>query len=178
MYAPPHSRPSCARSVKAAMGREQVCTLKLNLVLYNKSLAFVVDLGGKFGGDGMMSSRVLHDKTFVALHASVDSWLLYGPLSNVRPILVALGVLLLGMRRCPSRLPVVSELFEEGRFQSGGLQGRLANSEWGQECVELPGQSSTDVPVKATDCKGRLRNCSCRRLQRLLCLFLRRDSSS
>jgi hypothetical protein len=64
--------------------------LKLNLVLYNQSLALVVYLGREFGRDGMVSSRVLDDETFVALHARVDSGLFYGPLSNVRPVLLTL----------------------------------------------------------------------------------------
>jgi len=71
--------------------------LKLNLVLYNQSLASVVNLGREFGGDGMMSGRVLDDKTFVAFHARVDSWLLYGPFSDVGPVLVTLGILFLGV---------------------------------------------------------------------------------
>jgi len=71
--------------------------LKLNLVLYNQSLALVVNLGREFGGDGMMSGSVLDDKTFVALHARVDSWLLYGPFSDVGPVLVTLGILFLGV---------------------------------------------------------------------------------
>jgi hypothetical protein len=71
--------------------------LKFHLVLYNQSLAFVVNLGGKFGRDGMMGGRVLDDKTFVAFHTRVDSWLLYGPLSDVSPVLVTLGILLLGV---------------------------------------------------------------------------------
>jgi hypothetical protein len=71
--------------------------LKLHLVLYNQSLAFVVNLGGEFGGDGMMGGRVLDDKTFVAIYARVDSWLLYGPLSDVGPVLVTLRILFLGV---------------------------------------------------------------------------------
>ena len=71
--------------------------MKLHLVLYNQSLAFVVNLGGKFGGDGMMGGRVLDDKTFVAIHARIDSWLLYGPLSDISPVLVTLGILFLGV---------------------------------------------------------------------------------
>jgi hypothetical protein len=97
MYAPPHSRPSCAESVKAVPAQCQPLTLKLNLVLYNQSLALVVNLGGEFGGDGMMSGRVLDDKTFVTLHARVDSWLLYRPFSDVGPVLVTLGILFLGV---------------------------------------------------------------------------------
>ena len=49
-----------------------VCTtalkaiLKFDLVLHDESLALVVDLRGKLGGDGMVRSRVLYDKTFVS----------------------------------------------------------------------------------------------------------------
>jgi hypothetical protein len=100
--------------------------LKLHLVLYNQSLAFVVNLGGKFGGDGMMGGRVLDDKTFVPVHTRVDCWLLYGPLSDVGPVLVTLGILFLGVGNLPSCLPVISELFEEGGFESGRLQEMLA----------------------------------------------------
>jgi hypothetical protein len=45
----------------------------------------------------MMGGRVLDDKTFVAIHARVDGWLLYGPLSDVSPVLVTLGILFLGV---------------------------------------------------------------------------------
>jgi hypothetical protein len=69
---------------------EQQLTLKLNLILYNQSLALVVNLGGKFGRDSMVSSGILDDETFVTLHARVDSGLLYGPLSNVRPVFLTL----------------------------------------------------------------------------------------
>lgn len=90
MYAPPHSRPSCAKSVEAAPGEEYPPTLKLDLVLYNQSLALVVNLGGEFCGNSMMGCRVLDDKTFVTHHTREDSWLLYGPFSNVRPVFVTL----------------------------------------------------------------------------------------
>ena len=97
MYAPPHSRPSCAKSVTAALEREEVLTLKLDLVLNNECLSLVVNLGGELGRDGMMSGGVLQDETLVTVHARKDSWLLNGPLANVGPILVTLRVFLLGM---------------------------------------------------------------------------------
>ena len=64
----------------------------------------------------MMSGGILDNKAFVTLNAFQDYRLLDGPLPNVSPVLVALRVFLLGVRRRPSRLPVVCELFEEGRF--------------------------------------------------------------
>ena len=64
----------------------------------------------------MVRRWVLDDEAFVALHAREDSGLLYRPLSNIRPVLFALGVLLLRVRNLPSRLPVIGELFEEGSF--------------------------------------------------------------
>jgi hypothetical protein len=90
--------------------------LKLDFVLYDQSLALVINLGGEFGRDGVMCRCILDDEAFVALHARVDSGLLYRPLSNVRPVFFTLGVLLLRMRNLPSCLPVISELFEEGGF--------------------------------------------------------------
>jgi hypothetical protein len=126
MYAPPHSRPSRAKSVAVGLGRAQQLTLKLDFVLYDQSLALVINLGGEFRRNGMMGSWVLEDEAFVALHARVDSGLLYRPFSNVRPVFFTLGVLLLRMRNLPSCLPVISELFEEGSFQGGRLCKTLA----------------------------------------------------
>lgn len=39
--------------------------LKLDLVLHHQSLAFIVDFLGEFRRDGMVSSRVLNNKTLV-----------------------------------------------------------------------------------------------------------------
>ena len=90
MYAPPHSRPSAPSQSRLQLGRHWLLTLKLDLVLYDESLALVVDLGWEFGRDGMMSSGVLEDKAFVAHHAREDSWLFYRPLSDVGPVLITL----------------------------------------------------------------------------------------
>jgi hypothetical protein len=120
---------------------EQQLTLKLNLILYNQSLALVVNLGGKFGRDSMVSSGILDDETFVTLHARVDSGLLYGPLSNVRPVFLTLWILLLRVRDFPSRLPVISELFEEGGFERGGLLEVLAGDDGGERRIELLGEA-------------------------------------
>lgn len=68
----------------------------------------------------MVSGGVLDDKALVALNALVDSRLLNGPLANVRPLLVALCVLL-GVRGLPPLLPVVGELLEERRLKLGRL---------------------------------------------------------
>ena len=40
--------------------------LELDLVLHNQVLALRVDLLGKFGRDGMVSGRVLDNKTFIS----------------------------------------------------------------------------------------------------------------
>lgn len=69
----------------------------------------------------MMSGRVLDNEPLVALNAFEDVRLFDGPGSNVGPVLVGLRVLLFGMRRRPSRVPIVCELLKERRFKSGGL---------------------------------------------------------
>ena len=103
-------------------------TLKLNLVLHDQSLLLVVDLV-ELGRDGMVSSGVLEHKTLVTLNASILERLLNSPFADVSPFLwlfvvrLCLGILL-SMRRLPSLLPVVCELFEEGGFDGGRLFGR------------------------------------------------------
>ena len=91
-------------------------TLKLYLILHDQSLALVVDLLWEFGRNGMVSSSILDDESFVALHTLEHSWLLDSPFTNVCPFLVfllrALGVLL-GVRWLPSLFPVVCELLDE-----------------------------------------------------------------
>ena len=69
----------------------------------------------------MVSSRILDDKALVASDARKHSRLFNSPLSNIGPVLVGFGVLLLGVRRSPPRLPVVGELLEERGFEVGGL---------------------------------------------------------
>jgi hypothetical protein len=62
-----------------------------------------------------MGSSVLDNKTLITFHTLEDSWLLYGPFSNICPFLIfvrAFGVLL-GMRWLPSGLPVICELLDE-----------------------------------------------------------------
>jgi hypothetical protein len=66
-------------------------TLKLHLVLDNESLALVLNLLREFGRDSMVSSCVLDHQTLVSLHTLEDVRLLYGPLSNIRPLLILVG---------------------------------------------------------------------------------------
>ena len=98
-------------------------TLKLDLVLNHEGLALVVELLGELGGDGMVSSGVLDDKSLVALHALVGGGLLHGPGTDVGPLLVTLGGggVLLGVGRLPPFLPVISELLKEVGLEGGGL---------------------------------------------------------
>ena len=100
-------------------------TLRFNLILNNQSLALVVDLLGKDGRDGMMGSGILDDETLVAFNAGEDGRLLDSPGTNVGPILVGLGISLFGVRRGPSRLPVIGELLEEGSFDGRRLEQQL-----------------------------------------------------
>ena len=85
--------------------------MKLDFILYNKSLSLVVDGCREFGGDGMMRGCVLHDQPLVTCDSGKDSWLFHRPFADIGPVLVTLGVLLFGMRRSPSRVPIVGELF-------------------------------------------------------------------
>jgi hypothetical protein len=104
--------------------------LKLNFILDNEGLAFVINLLWKFGRDCMVSSGVLDNKTLVTFHSLEDMRLLYSPLSNICPFLILLArafCVLLGMGRLPSGLPVICELLDEVGFYGGRLlQGRLA----------------------------------------------------
>jgi hypothetical protein len=109
-----------------------VCTtaletlLELDLILHHEGLILGVNLLWELGGDGVVSGGVLQHETLIASDAGEDGRLLDRPLSNVGPVLLALGVLLLRVGDFPSRIPVVGELFEEGRFQGG----RLLLSAW------------------------------------------------
>lgn len=102
-------------------------TLKLHLVLNNEGLALVVNLLGELGRDGVVSGGVLDDKTLVALNSLVLVGLLNSPLANVGPFLFLLSLVgaasvLLGVRRLPSRLPVIGELLQEVRLDGGRLR--------------------------------------------------------
>jgi hypothetical protein len=96
-------------------------TLELDFILDDQGLALVVNLLGELGGDGVVSSRILDNKTLVTLDTLEDGRLLDGPLANVGPILIGFGVLLLGVRGSPTFLPVISELLKERSFEGGGL---------------------------------------------------------
>jgi hypothetical protein len=95
--------------------------LWLDLVLNNQSLALVVDLLGELRRDGMVSCDVLDNQTLVANHAVEHGRFLDSPFTDVGPILLRLGVLLLGVRGSPSRVPIGSELLEEGSFNGSRL---------------------------------------------------------
>jgi hypothetical protein len=68
----------------------------------------------------MMSCRVLHNETLVTFNAFEYMGLLNGPLADIRPFFVGLGVFLLGVRGLPPRFPIVCELFDEICFDVGG----------------------------------------------------------
>lgn len=70
-----------------------------------------------------MSSGVLHDQPLVALDAFIDMRLLDGPFAHVGPLFILIRSLcvLLGMRRLPSGLPIIGELFYKVCFDIGGL---------------------------------------------------------
>ena len=76
--------------------------LELDLILYNQSLARIVDCRGELRRDGVVSSRVFDNQAFVAWNARKNLRLFNRPFSNVCPVLISLGVLLLSMRWCPS----------------------------------------------------------------------------
>lgn len=100
---------------------ETKLTLRLDLILDNQGLAFVINLLGEFRRDGVVGSRVLHDETLVSVDALKDRGFLNGPFTDVGPVLFRLGVILLRMGWCPPRFPVIGELLEEGSFQGGRL---------------------------------------------------------
>ena len=87
----------------------------------NESLALVVNFLGKLGGDSMVGSCILDNKALVTVDTLEYGGLLYRPLANICPVLFGRGVLLFGVRRCPSFFPVVSELLKEGSFDGGWL---------------------------------------------------------
>lgn len=69
----------------------------------------------------MVGGRVLDHETLVAFDTLEDGRLLDGPLAHIGPVLVSLRILSLCVRRSPSRVPVISELFEEGSLEISGL---------------------------------------------------------
>jgi len=100
----------------------RLLTLKLDLVLNDKSVLLVVNGLGELGGDGVVSSFVLDDQALIALHALEHRRLLDGPGADVCPLLVVGLDVLLCVRGLPSVLPVVCELLEERRLELGGLR--------------------------------------------------------
>jgi hypothetical protein len=96
--------------------------LRLDLILDNKSLALVIDLLRELGRDGVVGRDILNNQTLVSVNTLVDGRFLNGPFADISPILLRLGVFLLGVRRSPPRFPVVRELFQEGSFKAGRLK--------------------------------------------------------
>jgi hypothetical protein len=95
--------------------------LRLDLILDNQGLALRVNLFGELGRDSVVSGRVLDNKTLVALDTLEDGRLLNGPLADVSPVLIRLGVILLRVGALPAGLPVAGELLEEGSLERGRL---------------------------------------------------------
>lgn len=115
-------------------------TLKLDLVLNNEGVVLVVNGLGELGGDGVVSSLILDDKTLVTLHTLQNSRLLDGPVADVCPLLVISLDVLLCVRSLPSSLPVVCELLEERSLDCGGLCAWLGQ--------ELPVSTGEPLTVK------------------------------
>ena len=114
--------------------RAQRCklTLRFHLILNHQRLALVVNLLGEFGGNGMVSRSVLHNKTLVALNSLENGRFFDGPLTNVGPLFLRLGVVLFGLGRSPSGFPALGELFEERRLQVGWLVNAKVSRCWGR----------------------------------------------
>ena len=103
----------------------KLLTLKLHLILDNKSLILVVNRLGELGRDSVVSGGVLDNKTLIALDTFDLERLLDRPLADVSPFLrvfVGAGHVLLRMGRLPPGLPVIGELLEEIGLNGGGLQ--------------------------------------------------------
>ena len=110
--------------------------MKLDLILNNKGVFLVVDLLGKFGGDGMMSCWILYYQTLILLNGLEDMGLLNSPLANVCPFFGSLGIFFLGMRWLPACFPVIRELFKEFGFDFGRLcESVRALAQSDQACV-------------------------------------------
>jgi hypothetical protein len=106
-------------------------TLKLDLVLYNKTLALGVDLLREDGGNGVVSGRVFHNETFVTIQTLEDDGFLDSPLANIGPFFLGTLHVFLGVRGLPSFLPVICELLKEFSLEVGRLsytKSRLAGA--------------------------------------------------
>ncbi len=69
-----------------------------------------------------MSSRILDDKSLVTDDSRKHLRFFYSPFADIGPVLFSLRILLLSVRRGPSRFPVIGELFEKRGFQVGRLE--------------------------------------------------------
>lgn len=116
--------------------------MKLDFVLYDESLALVVNLLGELGGDSVMGSCVLNNETLITLHTLENRWLLYSPFSNVSPLLIFVGAfgILLSMRWLPPGLPVVCELLNKVTLDGGRLSGRMS-----VKLSAVPGMKGIDL---------------------------------
>lgn len=96
-----HHRPGSLGERIVSNGQTQsqrlLLTLQLDLILDHQGLVLVVDLLGELGGDSVMGRRVLDHETLVALNTLQDGGFLDRPGANVGPVLIRLGVLLLGV---------------------------------------------------------------------------------
>ena len=101
-------------------------TLEFDLVLNHQGLALIVNFLGKFGRNGMMGRWIFHYQSLVAVDTLKDSGFLHSPGSNIGPVFFCFRVLLLCMRRRPSRIPVIGELLQEWSFKRCGLAGEVS----------------------------------------------------
>lgn len=108
-------------------------TLKLDLILGNKGLALVVDLGGELGRDGVVSGRVLDNKSLVTVDTLIRDRLLNSPLANICPFLLFLvgaSCVLLSSGWLPPLVPTIGELLEKIGLESGRLIKYKVSDQW------------------------------------------------
>jgi hypothetical protein len=85
--------------------------LKLDFILDNQGFALCIDGLWELGRDGMMSSLVFDNETFVTFHTIEDTGFFNSPVANIGPLFLgALLLFLFGMRRFPPCVPVIGEL--------------------------------------------------------------------
>jgi hypothetical protein len=72
----------------------------------------------------VVGGGVFQHETLVTLDTLEDGRLLNSPLSNIGPVLLRVGVGLLGMGGSPSLLPVIGKLLDEGTLDGGRLEGQ------------------------------------------------------
>ena len=85
-------------------------TLRLDLILNHQRLALVINFLGELGGDGVVSGRILHNETLVALDSLENGGLFDGPITDISPVILRLRVLFFGVGRDPSGIPAFGEL--------------------------------------------------------------------